>query len=309
MVNNDRIANLPTFLFIGTGKAGSTSLYYYLREHPEVFMSPVKETNFFSYEGGRPNFAGPGDLQSMAHKTTIASIEAYQKNFQGVTNEKAIGEVSPSYLYVPQAPQRIKKYLPDVKMIAILRNPVDRAYSNYQHRLNLGLDPLTDFSEVINAEKSRIDSNWAPTWHYLAQGFYYQQLSRYFDLFEREQLRIYLFEDWSTNKLKLIQDIFDFIGVDATYTPNLTTKYNISGKPKSSIINNFLTKQSSVKTILKKVVPKQVHQRLGSELMMANLKRLPSLSSEVRQQLNQMYKPDILKLQDLIDRDLSNWLK
>ncbi len=307
--NNYVTVNLPTFLFIGTGKAGSTSVYYYLNEHPEIFMSPIKETNFFSYEGGRPNFSGPGDLKSLAHKTTITTIQEYQKNFQGVNNEKAIGEVSPSYLYIPEAPQRIKKYIPDIKMIVILRNPVDRAYSNFQHRSSLNLEPLTDFSQVIAEEKIRIKNNWAPTWHYLQQGFYYEQLKRYFDLFDRQQLKIYLFEDWLSDKLSLIQDIFKFIGVDNTFTPNMITKYNISGKPKSLALHDFLTNQNSLKTILKQVIPKNVYSQLSSNIQRANLQRLPKLSSQVRHQLNQLYEQDVLKLQALIDRDLSSWLK
>ena len=300
--------NIPSFLFIGTGKAGSTSLYHYLDEHPEVFMSPVKETNFFSYEGGRPNFSGPGDLQSLAHKTTITSIQEYKNNFQGITNERAIGEVSPSYLYIPQAPQRIKKYIPSAKMIVILRHPVDRAYSNFQHRTNLGLEPLTDFSEAISQEKTRIEKNWAPTWHYLEQGFYYKQLKRYFDLFERSQFKIYLFEDWLSDKLGLMREVFDFIGVDPSFTPNMITKYNISGKPKSMALNNFLTNQNPIKTILKKALPQKVCNQLTLNVQMANLQKLPKLSPQVRQQLNQVYEQDILKLQNLIDRELSSWL-
>ena len=311
-MNNNNLqtvaTKIPSFLFIGTGKAGSTSLYHYLNEHPEIFMSPIKETNFFSYEGGRPDFAGPGDLASLAHKTTITTIEKYLDNFQGVTDEQAIGEVSPSYLYVPQAPQRIKKYLPDVKMIVILRNPVDRAYSNFQHRMNLGVEPLTDFSEAITAEKTRIANNWAPTWHYLKQGFYYEQLQRYFDLFDSSQFKIYLFEDWLSDKLGLIRDLFEFIEVDPDFTPNMITKYNISGKPKSELLNSFLAQKNPIKTALKKILPQKICSQLSASAQTKNLQKLPSLSADVRQQLNQIYQPDILKLQKLINRDLSSWL-
>ena len=308
MENFNKKSHLPTFIFIGTGKAGSTSLYYYLNEHPEIFMSPIKETNFFSYEGGRPEFNGPGDSNSLAHKTTITHIEEYQKNFQGVTTEKAVGEVSPSYLYVPQAADRIKKYLPEVKLIAILRHPVDRAYSNFQHRINLGVEPLTDFSQAIAEEKTRIENNWAPTWHYIEQGFYYSQLKRYYDLFDRRQIKVYLFEDWLSDRLVLIQDIFKFIGVDDTFVPNVYTKYNLSGTPKSKLLNNFLNQQNIVKTVLKKVIPTQMRSQLAANLQSKNLQKLPRLSPSLRQELTQLYREDILKVQQLIDRDLSNWL-
>ena len=300
--------NTPSFLFIGTGKAGSTSLYHYLNEHPEVFMSPIKETNFFSYQGGRPDFSGPGDLESWAHNNTITTLEEYQHNFAAVTNEKAVGEVSPSYLYAPEAPQRIEKLIPDVKLIAILRHPVDRAYSNFQHRTNLGLEPLSDFSQAIEREQERIDNGWAPTWHYIQQGFYYQQLKRYFNLFDRSQLKIYLFEDWMSDKLALVQDVYQFIGVDSSFTPNTTTKYNISGEPKSKALHNLLHGQNIVKSSLKKIMPQKVRNRLSANIHSANLQKLPRLTEEKRHELTQIYRSDILQLQDLIGKDLTHWL-
>ena len=300
---------LPNFLFIGTGKAGSTSLYYYLKQHPEVYMSPIKETNFFSYEGGRPDFCGPGDRKSDAHHNTIISIEDYIKNFQGANGEKAIGEVSPSYLYIPQAPSRIKKYIPEAKLIVILRNPIDRAYSNFSGLTKVGREPNADFLQAVKEEDLRIAENWAPTWHYINNGFYYVQLKRYFDLFDRERFKIYLFEDWISNTIEVLQDIFTFIGVDNSFVPDISKKHNVSGKPKNKLLHKYLTQPNPLKTSFKKVIPDALSQKLGGGLRSYNLQEIPKLNSDVRYQLIQIYREDILKLQNLIDRNLLNWLE
>lgn len=301
--------SLPNFLFIGTGKAGSTSLYYYLNEHPDIYMSPVKETNFFSYEGGRPSFCGPGDRSSISHNTTITTIQDYKANFAGAGQASAIGEVSPSYLYMPEACGRIKHYLPDAKMIVILRNPADRAYSNFQHKVRDNMEPNLDFAQVIDEEKTRIAESWSPSWHFVENGFYAAQLTRYFDLFDKNQFKVYLFEDWLSDQLGVYKDILEFIGVDDSFVPNLNTKYNISGKPKSKTLNSILTQPNPVKSLLKPMIPDALRSKMAATLLRSNLERLPKLSPSTREKLIDIYRDDILQLQDLINRDLSHWLE
>ena len=122
---------MPNFLIVGAAKAGTTALHEYLQQHPQIYMTPTKETNFLAFEGEVLNFHGPGDesLQDFS----ITDLKTYQAEFQQVTNELAIGEACPSYLYLPKAAKRIKQYIPDTRLIAILRNPVERAYANFLH--------------------------------------------------------------------------------------------------------------------------------------------------------------------------------
>ena len=121
---------MPNFLLIGAAKAGTSSLYGYLKQHPQIYMSPIKEPRFFALEGETLNFNGP---TRGINQTSINTLEAYSQLFQKVTTEKAIGEASTIYLSSPKAPERIKHYLPDVKLIAILRDPSERAFSSYMH--------------------------------------------------------------------------------------------------------------------------------------------------------------------------------
>jgi len=162
---------MPNFLIIGAPKSGTTSIYQYLAEHPEVFMSPVKEPHFFAFEGQTLSFRGPGDDREFGRYVT--TIEEYQNLFQNVSDEKAIGEATPSYLSIQSAPGCIQKYVPGVKMIAILRNPVDRAFSNFVFMVQLGYEPLTEFQSALEQEESRISAGWSHRFHYKRRGFYY----------------------------------------------------------------------------------------------------------------------------------------
>ncbi|ETW93779.1 MAG: hypothetical protein ETSY1_37760 [Candidatus Entotheonella factor] len=125
---------LPNFLVIGAGGSGTTAIYEYLRQHPQIYLTPQKETNFFGYEGQTLTFCGPGDHE-LVNESSITHLDAYQAQFDGITGEIAIGEVCPLYIFSASAPDCIRHYVPDVKLIAMLRHPADRAYTNYLHML------------------------------------------------------------------------------------------------------------------------------------------------------------------------------
>jgi len=291
---------LPNFLIIGAAKSGTTSLYEYLKAHPQVYTSPIKEPKFFGLEGEKLNFQGPDDAK--ANHTIITDIKTYQSLFQGVSNEIAIGEASPWYLYLQKAPVQIYKYVPQVKIIAILRNPVDRAYSNFLHQCRFGAEPLTDFALALREEKIRMQSNWRPFWYYKQLGFYYIQLKRYFELFDRSQIRIYLYEELCDRLLLLLKDIFQFLGVDDRFVPDVSKKHNVTIIPKSHQLYTIHT-QPNLISFIQRLLPNTINQHH------TNFKKtLLPLSLKVRKQLIAEYRVDILQLQELIQHDLSQWL-
>ncbi len=294
---------MPNFLIIGAAKAGTSSLYYYLKQHPQIYMSPLKEPKFFALEGEKLDFQGP---DRGINRNSVTSIDSYCELFRDVSNEIAIGEASPLYLYSPKAPGRIKHYLPEVKLIAILRNPVERAFSSFTHLLREGYENLS-FEQALKEEKNRIQQKWSFLWYYQQKGYYYQQLKRYFDLFDRGQIKVYLYEDLRDNCPNLIQNIYRFIGVDDNFIPDLSRK-NISGTPKSRIIHDLFTKDNLLKSLLKPLFPKQLRRNLADSAIRQNLGSKPVLSLATRHDLYQLYREDILQLQDLIQRDLSHWL-
>ena len=294
---------IPNFLIIGAAKAGTTSLYDYLNQHPQIYMSPIKEPRFFALEGEKLDFRGPAQG---INQTSVTTWEQYCQLFQEATTEKAIGEASTIYLSNPKAPNRIKHYLPKVKLIAILRDPAERAFSSYVHLVRDGYENLS-FTEALEAEPTRIKENWQPLWYYKERGFYYEQLQKYLTIFKPEQIKICLYEELAADSTAVIRELTRFLEVDDTFTPDLTRK-NVSGIPKNKFLQNLFTKKNPIKSLVKPLLPKSLRENILENVTKSNLGAKPTLSPEMRQKLISIYREDILKLQDLIQKDLSRWL-
>ncbi|MDP6150009.1 MAG: sulfotransferase, partial [Gammaproteobacteria bacterium] len=178
MAHNPAAGSLPTFLVIGAPKCGTTSLYHYLDQHPDVYLSPVKEPQYFAFAGQQLDFRGPG----VTINNAVTELADYRKLFSGASVEKAIGEASALYLSVPGTAERIRAQIPDVRLIAILRRPADRAFSSYMHLIRDDREPMRDFAAALAAEEQRIADNWGFLWRYKQLGRYYEQLKHYYDI-------------------------------------------------------------------------------------------------------------------------------
>ncbi len=299
---------LPNFLVIGAAKAGTTSLYHYLGQHPEVFMSPVKEPHFFALGGTGANFRSPG-AEAGINRKSFADPEGYEGLFAGARGEKAIGEASTSYLYSPEAPERIKRRVPEARLIAVLRDPAERAYSTFLALRLGGREPLRDFSRALEAEEGRIRDGWEHLWHYKNLGFYHVQLSRYGKALEEGRLRVYLYEDLGADPRGVMRDAYRFLGVDASFEPDTSRRHNPSGVPKSRLLMSVLKRPNPLRDAIKPLLPKGLRGRVSEGLQTHNLTKAPPLEPELRRRLVELYREDVLALQDLIGRDLSAWLR
>jgi hypothetical protein len=291
---------MPNFLIIGAMKSGTTALYYYLEQHPQIYMSPLKEPNFFCSEG-----------QESPDGYSITDIGTYQDLFGDVAGESVLGEASHCYLYEPKAVERIEYYVPDAKLIAILRNPIDRAYSHFLHMVRNGTEPLTDFAQALREEETGARQK-SIFQDYVGRGLYYGQLKRYFNTFGQDQVRVYLYEDLSDAPTATLRDAFRFLGVDDSFVPDVSIRHNVSGYPKYKALDELLRRPKRVKHALKMHLPARLRWRLSKafdNLKTRNLVVPPPVESEVRRQLMEVYREDVLKLQDLICRDLSGWLE
>lgn len=298
---------MPTFLVIGAMKCGTTSLYYYLRQHPQIYLHPSrKEAQFFCYEGNAPGFLGPGDDE--VNRYIIQDIEAYRRLFEGATGQAAIGEVGTVYIYIPGSAERIHHYVPRVRLIAILRNPVHRVYSNFLHLVREQLEPCGDLAEALRREPQRIRERWSPHWHYVQAGFYHAQLKRYLDIFDRRQIRVYLYDDYQKNPIGLVQDIFRFLGVDDSFVPDMSLRHNVAGIPRIRGLHRLLDSRHPIKKILRPFLSSERRLAIRERLRMLNLRKPPALAPELYRHLLETYREDILALQGLLDRDLSHWL-
>jgi hypothetical protein len=300
---------LPNFLIIGAPKAGTTAMYKFLRQHPQIFMPENKEPGFFAYRGKQPDFAGPGDAYAWTNRWSVVELEAYQHLFDGGKGAISLGEATTMYLYWPPAAQTIKQYVPDARLIAILRNPVDRAFSHYRHLIRDVREPETDFLKAMELEDERVAQHYAPAWHYRRVGLYAEQIQRYFNGFDREQMRIYLYDDFKAQPMAIMQDILKFLEVDADWLPDLSKRHNTSEKvPKYKWLNQLLTNESLLKKALRPLIPASIRQPWSAKLYRQFEVQAPEFQPHYRQALLPWFKDDILALQDLIHRDLSVWL-
>jgi hypothetical protein len=290
---------LPDFIVIGAAKAGTTALYWYLAEHPAVFMSPVKETNYFAY-----GLDGNGQLlygDPEVHHFPIKSLAEYERLFAGAGGAAATGEASPIYLECPQAAARIRKLLPAVRIICSLRHPVDRAYSDYLMSLRhqrQRLDPARDLTAT--AAWTRPDSRW------MQVSRYHPQLSRYYDAFPRDQVRVLLFDDLQRSAPDVTQDVYRFLGVDPAFMPDFATPHAIGGMPASIVLEDFFTNRS-LRSVVRPLLPTRVANWV-KRLRTRNMHKAPPLGPELRKELTRHFREDIAKTSELIGRSLEHWL-
>lgn len=304
---------LPNFLIIGVQKAGTTSVYHYLKQHPQIYMSPVKETNFLEreWESVDPAIRAQVNQERIrqGRRERIDTFEKYYNLFNGVTDEIAIGEASPNYLFHYVSSSRlIQRYVPQAKLIAILRNPVERAYSDYLMHVREAINVKESLTEQIR----RFPEHQSFT---LKKGFYYEPLSHYFSTFDRHQIKVYLYDDLCRDPLAMMQSLYQFVGVDPTFTTDTSKREQVAQVPKSSWVNQMLRTRnpmrSAAASALKLMVPVETRQYWRDRLIQINSaekSKAQPLSPDTRESLLSIYRDDILTLQDLIQRDLSAWL-
>ena len=286
---------LPTFIVIGVAKGGTTSIYRYLDQHPEIFMCPEKGTNFFGYEDARDwMWHDEGEPPLLRH-FKVTTLEDYEAVFAGVTSERAVGEVSPQYFRCPTAARRIHEVIPRVRLIASLRNPADRAFSGFLMRTRRG-ETVGDPHVELTAEASHVK-----------EGFYYARLKRYYDVFDRKQIKIYLFDEFRKSPADLVRDLFGFLGVDTDFVPDTTVRHNPANVPKSAVLNRILYQPRVIRGV-KAVLPARL-EKTAKRLRQRNLSPAPSFPPDLRAELLDLYREDILRLEELTDRDLSGWFE
>lgn len=299
---------LPNFLIVGAAKAGTTSLYYYLKQHPEVYMSPVKEPRFITAQFLK--FPLRGIKDDKRENNIIKSFTEYKKLFENINNEKALGEASADNLYFYEdAIKYIKDYLGNIKIIIILRNPIERTFSSYQ-MLVKSIREYLPFEEALKAEDQRKNMNWAYAWHYKSVSLYYNQVRAYLENFK--QVKVYLYDDLVNDTLGLIKDIFRFLEVDTSFVPDINTKHNVGGIPKNKFVFKIFFVKSrkyrkSIKKILKIFFPEEKVLKFLERLKSKSLEK-QQMKPETREYLKNLFREDILKLQTIINRDLSHWL-
>ena len=292
----------PNFIIIGAMKAATTSLYTYLKQHPEVFMTSIKEPKFFN----NFNRHSTSESQGKGFKK-IKTLDQYLALFQRATNEIAIGEASPSYIFDKDCHSLIKEVLPKAKIIAIIRQPVERAYSNFLHARRAEQEVEIDFEKAFT-EGDNILQKGTKKHFYLEKGSYYIQLKRYFDVIPKEQIKIIIFEDIIQNPEDITQEVFEFLGVDSSFVPNTSKKANVSGIPKGYL--GWIVMKLRKNNLMPDIEFSKVLPEFLVDLILNIIYSKPEKISNklVKKLTKKYYLEDIKKLEKLINRDLSMWM-
>lgn len=296
---------MPDFLVIGAARAGTTAIYSYLRQCPDIFMPRIKEPNFFAFEGQQLSCRGPG---ADYINNSVTRLADYRGLFATAPVAAILGEASPLYLFAEQAAARIRHHAPDARLVVVLRNPVEQAFSHFMFATKQRIEPLADFVAALHAEDQRIADGWQPLFGYSTFPRYADQMARFLALFPREQILIRLYEEFEGDPATLMQNILAHIGVTSGFRPDMAQKYNAGGVPKNRAFQDFLMKSNPVTRAIGTIIPQQTRLRLRDRLAALNLKRETGMPPEARAILLDRLGDQIKALEPMIGRDLSGWL-
>lgn len=297
---------LPNFLVIGAGRSGTTSLHHYLGQHPDVYVPAVKSPGHF-FCCDRPAIEDPY-VRALTRTHFVPDPKDYEALFDGVRGERAIGEVSPVYLATTRAASRIASRLPGVKLIAILRNPIERAYARFVGRVRDGFERRSDFAEIVREERRTPLVRDDAFGTYVASGFCSHFLASYLDRFPRERIRLHLFEDFAADPARVMADLFRFLEVDPGFVPRTERRHNRSG----GIVRNRLlrlvwTRSALLRASLRRHLPEPVRDAVFRAFTTDLV--TPPLDPALRAELAELFRHDIEALQAVLKRDLSHWLR
>jgi len=297
----------PTFLVIGAARSGTTYLTRQLALHPQILLSDPKEPHFLAFAGERLAFTGPGDGESI-NRRAVTDEARWLDLF--ATADPAVcqrGEGSVSTLYFADASvASIRRTCPDVRMIALLRDPVERASSAHQYWTSRGFETET-LSRGLDREHERIAAGYHHIWHYTTMGFYSRQLPAFFDAFGRDRLLVLGYEDFMADRTAGLDQCLDFLGIDPWRSPDLNLDVNAGGQPRSRLGAVALRRVRTVepvRRVVRAVVPFGVRERVRS----ANVRKTDMAEAD-RRRLEEVFSDERAALADLLGDDAPGWVR
>lgn len=290
---------LPNALVVGAPRSGTTSLYFYLRQHPDIFLPSQKELHYFTYHLLAANSKGPGDKEVLIR--LCKNWKQYVSYYASAKSQAVLGEISPSYLYYCEASDYIRSKLGSIKIIMLLRNPIDRSYSQYMLQVRQNLEPLS-FYEALMAEEKRKSLGWSDIWRYSETSLFVKGIEKYLDVFGEDNVLIILAEEFFSKPEAVMHRIFEFLGVEAEFRPDVSKKYNVSGVPRSRSLARFLNKPTPIRKILWEVFPPNIRRPFSRALQNANLGEKPEIESRSRTFLTSIFHDHNIEVERLMNR-------
>jgi hypothetical protein len=274
--------------------------------HPDIYMSPIKEPKYFTAQVLRFPLRGPGD--AFVENFTVKGLREYRRLFGRVGHEEAVGEASVDNLYFHEwTIPLIRRRLGDPKIIVILRNPVDRAFSAYKNLLRDGRETLT-FEEALDREGERKRKGYEYLWFYRGGSRYARQVAAFLKSFSK--VKAMVLEDYRKGSPEIVSDLMGFLGVRRAYRPRDTQVFNVAGKPKRRWLQWAFNPTALKGTVYKHLVMNGVPE----ELLLTGLERLRQINirpirmrPETRERLTREFAPEVNRLEEILGRDLSVW--
>ena len=298
----DKNINLPNLLIVGAAKCGTTSLHNYLKQHPDIFMSKQKE----------PHFLINSDIgEDRIHKA-ISVLEDYEDMFKTDSIYKYKGESSVMYLAFPEfSIKNIKKYLdPDVKIIIMLRNPVERAFAGYLHNLRYNPSENLSFEEAFEKSEARYyqERDITPDTRYLHVGNYYSQVESFMSMFN-DNVLVIMYEDYVSDIDLCLANVFDFLDIDKI-SVDTSRRHMVGGWIfKRKFLRNLLIPKNNFKSLIKSFLPnKKIRKAIKQKIMNMSTVESPSISKDMHKKLTEYYRKDIDNLSKLLNKELNCWI-
>jgi hypothetical protein len=299
----------PDFLIIGAPKAGTTALYSALAQHPEVFMTRPKEPKYWLCDGAPPPaWRGPGDAHSQ--REWVWRAEDYSRLFSSAPEGSMRGESTPFYLWSRGAHRRIAEALPDVRLIAVVRDPIDRAYSNWMHLWSDGLEPLGDFEEAFNRQDDRVRAGWAPFWRYRELGMYGEQLAHLRSYVDPARLLVLRYRDIVDDPRGAVDRACRFLGIapGAVATiPRDNSRSFVEPGWRPAVLGPVLRAGARLGQFAPPAVWRRASEPLVARLSGPAEAHRPRLSAEQRERLLPVFADDIDLLSSLTGEDFADW--
>ncbi len=291
---------LPDFLVIGAARSGTTALATFLDRHPRVHI-PWKEPNFFSGWHERKQFRGPQWPRPIDPRSRCGSLEEYASLFAGAGGGVRVGEASTTYLEDPDAPAMIRETVPDVKLIALLRQPAERAFAHFVLFRHHGLEPEAEFQGAVEQEVAGLRRDWNPHLRYIDSGRYSEKLARYRALFPPCRLKILLFDEWRRDAFRVWSEVLEHLELEDVETPDLSE--SIGPTHLETPAWRLVMRARPFWGIVPAKTRKRVRLKL-QEWLWTRPVPSPALLDELTERF---YRDEIARLEELLGRDLDHW--
>jgi hypothetical protein len=295
----------PSFVIAGAPRAGTTWLYSNLNKHPDVFLTPNKEPRYYSVnETDRLSFTGPGDDRWLSH--LVQDRDSYEALYSGAKDGQLRGEASSDYLYRSEmAAARIHRDVPSARIVFILRNPTQRAYSNWLQHVQYDREPLP-FGKALDAEEERIGLGWAWWWHYTKRGFYSEQLEPFLNTFPSDQILIVLHDELQRDPRGLMKKVCGFLEIDPVVDDQISKRKNHSLVARSPAHRTARRMLKPAAAASRHLLPQGVEGRMRRWYHRKTLG--PSMSDADHRRLRRTFSRDTERLAGMTGLDLSAWL-